>query len=128
MLCPFCILVAPVSQIGCSNNIFCLLRALEPSHYPPENLKTTDKLFVSSTYCSLPQIVQNSDLVLSALQLPDVKVGYIKHAHLQAFYFTSGSAAKSVVCPPPTVPLPIFFYSADFPYLLYKEIAMYIFM
>lgn len=67
---PFCILVAPISWIGCSNNIFLPLRALELYHYPQKLKKCfgfsppPPRSAMNSSYWIFCPHSEDSDLII----------------------------------------------------------------
>ena len=106
----------PSLRLDTAITFLLLLRALEFSHYPWE-LKRLSSEF-NSDLKWLTFTPSNTKLWFGFIfcpQLPNVKVWWIKHAQLQAFYLTSGFAIKNAIYPHPFslalhISLPLFFW------------------
>lgn len=113
---------SPISWIGCSNNIFWLLRALDPSHYLLRTLKIKCK--GCSKFILVKFIPNNTKIQIWFLPLSCLILRLDEYSMRSYRLSTSGIAIKNAICPITLLLSPyLFLLTADFPHLLYKEIA-----
>lgn len=106
--CPFCILVVPSLGLDVAITFFGYWELLN-CHYPWELKRVASEFNILKIF---PDYTKFWFGFIFALQLPNVKIRWIKHAKLQAFYLPSGFAIKDAVYPHTLSRSPSYFFAS----------------